>query len=422
MSMKHLGTPSPRRHATWLLSLAALLLCGVTGQAQLTALHASGTNIVNAAGTTVQLKGVNLGGWFIMEPYMTPIDSSGTYNTDMHGMMVELDSRLGVANEQALLKTYQQSWITTADLDNIHAAGLNAVRIPIWWGMFFPMASQSTSNMRSDSFTVLDSIINACASRNIYVILDMHGALGSQSGNADTGHANDGGSNGTYFSSGADQSLTLWLWEQIASHYSAANFANSAAIAGFDLLNEPTGGTTTQVVGAYNSLYAGIRGVDSTRMLIMETISSTSWAWNNLPSPATNGWTNVVYSTHQYTGVGSTAAQVEAGNTTTINGFNAINTAGYNVPGYVGEYTAYASGYSEWQSTQTEYANAGLSRTAWAYKVNTASGSDFWGWYCPGTTRPTTPNIATDPYATIQSDWSGWTTSPDFVVNTNIHM
>ena len=37
-------------------------------------LHASGTNIVNASGQIVQLKGLNLGGWFIMEKWMCPLD------------------------------------------------------------------------------------------------------------------------------------------------------------------------------------------------------------------------------------------------------------------------------------------------------------------------------------------------------------
>ena len=420
-------SPQPLRVTLFsLLSIALFVLFIAPAGAQMSALHASGTNIVNASGTTVQLKGVNLGGWFIMENYMTPIDAGGTY-TDMHGMMGELDSRFGVSTEQSLLKTYQQNWVTASDLNNIQAAGLNVVRIPIWWGMFFPLSSQSESTFRSDSFSVLDPIINDCASRGVYVILDMHGALGSQSGSEDTGHANDGGPNGTYFSSSSDQSLTLWLWEQIASHYSSANFANYATIAAFDLLNEPTGGTTTQVVSAYDSLYTGIRSVDSSRMLIMETISSSSWNWNNLPSPSSQRWSNVVYSTHMYACSSNpttcTAGDVATATSNTTSGYSSIITSGYNVPGYVGEYTAYNTGYSQWQTTQTDFANAGLSRTAWAYKAApTTSPYYFWGWYCPGTTAPPIPNITTSSSSTISSDWSSWTTSPDFVVNTNIHM
>ena len=427
MHRKYVRTPSlcGRRVGVFMLALT-LLLCAVGTKAQtLSALQSSGTNIVNASGATVQLKGANLGGWFIMESYMTPIDSAGTY-TDMHGMMSELDSRFGVSTEQSLLTTYQQNWITSGDLDNIQNAGLNAVRIPIWWGMFFPLSSQTESSFRSDSFTTLDSIIDACASRGIYVILDMHGALGSQSGSEDTGHANDGGSNGSYFSSSYDQSMTLWLWEQIASHYSAANFANASAIAGFDLLNEPTGGTTAQVIAQYNSLYSGIRSVDSTRMIFLETISSSSWSWSNLPAPSANNWTNVVYSTHMYACSSDpttcTATDVANQTTSTVNGYNSIISSGYNVPGYIGEYTAYNTGYSQWQSTQTAFANAGLSRTMWAYKANTTSAYDLWGWYVPASTQAPIPSIGSDSSATISSDWSQWTTSPDFTVNTSIHM
>jgi hypothetical protein len=145
----------------------------------------------------------------------------------------------------------------------------------------------------------------------------------------------------------------------------------------------------------------------------------------DFPSPSSQGWSNVVYSTHTYacssTPTTCTASQVGTAVSNTINHYNAIKTS-YNVPGYVGEYTAYNTGYSEWQSIQTSFANAGLSRTAWAYKANTSPTYCFWGCYCPTGTRPTTPNIGTDSSATISTDWTGWTTSPDFTQNPNIHM
>jgi len=386
-------------------SVAALFLISGSLFAQMSALHASGTNIVNASGTTVQLKGVNLGGLFIMENFMTPIDSGGTYSTDQYTMMMELSNRFGSTTERSLVQTYEQSFITTGDLDNIEAAGLNVVRIPIWWGSFFSLSSPAQSNFRSDGFTVLDSIINACASRGIYVILSMHGAVGSQSGDEDTGQANAGGSStGMYFSSSTDQSLTSYLWGQITTHYTAANFANASTIAGFDLLNEPTGGTQSQVISQYNTLYSAVRNVDSSRMLFLETIDSASWSMADFPSPSSEGWSNVVYSTHSYacpsTPSTCTTTEVNTAITNTIDHYNSIKTS-YNVPGYVGEYTAYNTGYSEWQSIQTSLANAGLNRSAWAYKANTTPTYCFWGWYCPTSTRPTVPNIGTDSSATI---------------------
>ena len=47
----------------------------------LSLLHTSGTNIVNASGAAVQLKGLNLGGWFIMEKWMCPLDSGSMPDT-----------------------------------------------------------------------------------------------------------------------------------------------------------------------------------------------------------------------------------------------------------------------------------------------------------------------------------------------------
>jgi len=412
------------QNITCVLVLSLLALS--SAHSQMSALHASGTNIVNASGTTVQLKGTNLGGWFIMEPFMTPIDSGGTYNTDQYSMMMELSNRFGVTTERSLVQTYEQNFITTSDLDNIQNAGLNVVRIPIWWGMFFSLSSPSQSTFRSDGFTVLDSIINACASRGIYVILDLHGAVGSQSGDPDTGQANAGGSStGVYFSNTSNQALTTWLWGQIATHYAASNFGNAATIAGFDLLNEPTGGTQAQVIAQYNALYTAVRNADPNRMIFLETIDSASWSMADFPSPSSQGWSNVVYSTHTYacpsTPTTCTVSQVHTAVTNTVNHYNSIKTS-YNVPGYIGEYTAYTTGYSEWQAMQTAFANAGLSRTAWSYKANTTPSYCFWGWYCPTSTRPTTPNIGSDSSTVISSDWSGWTTSPDFTQNPNVHM
>src|SRR5579883_3502717 len=104
-------------------------------------LHTSGRNIVDASGNVVQLRGFNLGGWFIMEKWMAPLDSGSL--PDTYSVIQTLDSRFGVATEQSLIATYQQSWITTTDLDNIKNAGFNVVRVPVWWGQFYPINNVS---------------------------------------------------------------------------------------------------------------------------------------------------------------------------------------------------------------------------------------------------------------------------------------
>jgi endoglucanase len=68
--------------------------------------------------------------------------------------------------------------LATADLDNIRNAGFNVVRAPIWWGQFYLLNNHTASGWRADAFEVLDWLVNACAARGIYVIIDMHGVVG----------------------------------------------------------------------------------------------------------------------------------------------------------------------------------------------------------------------------------------------------
>jgi len=51
--------------------------------APLLALHAKGTDIVNSAGETVILRGVNLGGWLVEEMWMTPWQEEPPHGTDL---------------------------------------------------------------------------------------------------------------------------------------------------------------------------------------------------------------------------------------------------------------------------------------------------------------------------------------------------
>jgi endoglucanase len=398
------------RHARrWGRYCAATLLlsgaCANTSFAQLSMLHTSGRSIVNASGQVVQLQGVNLGGWFIMEKWMCPLDSGSL--PDTYSVIQMLDQRFGVATEQSLIQTYQQSWITTTDLDNIKAAGFNLVRVPVWWGMFYPLNNVSNSGWRSDAFTVLDWLVSEAGSRGIYVIIDMHGVVGSQSTSGDTGQQNTN----TYWSNSNDQGNTAYMWWEIANHYNG-----NPTVAGYDLLNEPTGAPNNQaVINAQNDLYQSVRSADPNHIVIMEGTWG-NWDWSMLPAPSQYGWTNVVYEMHEYQ-YNQSEAVVEQGSTNQVNDFN--NHASYDVPGYIGEFNDFAYGAGAWQFSTNAYNNAGLAWTMWAYKATDGLIPDSWGFYDP-TFWATTPNITTDSAATISADWQQWTTPATFAQNTSL--
>lgn len=367
-----------------------------------TLLHTSGTNIVNAVGAVVQLRGLNLGGWFIMEPWMCPADSGGL--PDTYSIIRELDSRFGVTTEQSLIRTYQTSWITTNDLNNLTNGGFNLVRVPVWWGNFYSITNTSNSGWRPDAFAELDWVVTNCAARGIYVVIDMHGVVGGQSTSDDTGEQNVN----EYWTNSVDQTETAYMWSQIASHYST-----NPAVAGYDLINEPIGASGTAAVWAvYNSLYNTIHAVDPNHILIMEGAFG-SWNWSMLPAPSTYGWTNIVYSMHEYQFGGNTN-QVEAGSDNQVKDFD--NHLSWNVPGYIGEWNDMGNGAACYDYSINDYNHAGLSWTMWAYKATQGLLPNGWGWYDP-TYWPATPNVSTDSAATIINDWQQWKTGNSFGIN-----
>ena len=371
----------------------------------LTRLHTSGTNLVNASGLVVQLKGLNLGGWFIMEKWMCPLDSGSL--PDTYSAITNLDARFGVVTEQSLIHAYQTNWITINDLNNLTNAGFNCVRMPVWWGNFYSITNTASSGWRPDAFSVLDWLVTNCATRGIYVVIDMHGVVGGQSTSGDTGWQNEN----QYWTSAVDQAQTTYMWTQIATHYQGCS-----AVAGYDLINEPSGTpSTADVWGAYTNLYTSIRAVDPGHILIMEG-TFFNWDWSMLPDPATYHWTNIVYSMHEYQ-YGGSVAQIEAGSDNQVADYD--NHSSWNVPDYVGEWNDMGAGAACYDYSINDYNAAGVSWSMWAYKATDGLIPDGWGWYDP-TYWPTTPNLESDSAATISKDWQEWRTATSFGVNASV--
>ena len=369
-------------------------------------LAVNGLNVCNGggAGDAVPLRGVNLGGWLVMEAWMVPMDSSGL--ADQYSALQTLDNRFGVATEQALITTYQNAWITTRDLDNIKALGMNVVRLPFWWGNLLAL----DGTWRADAFKQMDWLVGQAWQRGIYTILDFHGVPGGQSTSQDTGQQNQN----QYWTSAGDQAQTVYLWQQVAAHYKG-----NPAVAGYDLINEPINAPSANnyaaVRTAYNSLYQAIRAVDPTHIIFIEGTYG-NWNWSMLPPPSTYGWTNVVYEMHEYQyGSSGNAAGVETGTTNQITDFQ--NHASWNVPDYIGEFNDFSPGSTPtavWQDAIQRFNANNMSWSPWAYKAIHGTSGDSWGVYDATSAMPPTPNLATDPAATIQSDWLQGTTQAAF--------
>ena len=68
-------------------------------------LRAVGQDFVNEEGEKVFLKGINAGGLFVQEEWMTPVTSKDTLTT-----LKVLRERFGWENAEALMEAYQDAW------------------------------------------------------------------------------------------------------------------------------------------------------------------------------------------------------------------------------------------------------------------------------------------------------------------------
>jgi endoglucanase len=368
-------------------------------------LSASGLNIRNnyGQGDIVPLHGVNLGSWLLMEGWMCPMDSSGL--ADNYSVIQTLDSRFGVAAEQSLIQTYQNTWITTNDLDNIKALGMNYIRLPFWWGDIQTLGGA----WRPDAFAQMDWLVTNAWQRGIYVLIDFHGVPGGQSTSQDTGYENQN----QYWTNVTDQLQTTLIWSNVAAH-----FNGNPAVLGYDLINEPVGAPSQAAIWtAYNSLYQTVRTVDPNHIIVMEGCWSgtgtsgqqLNWQWDVLPPPAQYGWTNVVYSMHAYSSGSDTPANEV---NKQVNDFNSHQS--WNVPCLIGEFNWEDNTASYWQYGTLQFNANNMNWSHWSYKATSGSVPNSWGIYDPIGTWPPTPNIQSNSITSISNDWSAWKTGSAF--------
>lgn len=259
-------------------------------------LTTKGQNILNQKGEKIQLKGVNLGAWMIWEGWLCPYED----DLDHYTVLKVLTERFGEEKAYELMDIYMDNWITGYDLDEIKSMGFNCVRVPFWFRNFYydDNGRKILDENGNWDFSRLDWVVEECSKRELYVVLDMHGAVGYQS---DAPHNGKGGSCGLYDDTEQGEryrELTDELWTAIATR-----FKDNPAVAMYDLLNEPMcdvdAGEIERRINnemIYTRLYDTVRAVDDRHIITMEAI----WTAIALPMAWTKGWNNVVFQVHFY--------------------------------------------------------------------------------------------------------------------------
>lgn len=253
-------------------------------------LHTAGQDIVNESGRKVFLKGVGLGNWLLPEGYMWKFGGLGDRPRKIEKVVTDL---IGKEKAEHFWKAFRQNYITETDIKRIAELGFNSARPALNSRLFLTEGENPV--YLEEGFQLIDSLVTWCKKYNLYVIIDMHGAPGGQTGANIDDSPND---IPELFIEKKYQDQLVDLWVKLAQKYK-----DEPVVAAYDLLNEPlpvgTGSADKYkhlLEPLYKRITAAIRKVDQKHMI---TLEGFNWSndWSLFTKPFDN---NVFYQFHYY--------------------------------------------------------------------------------------------------------------------------
>ncbi|KAH9842280.1 glycoside hydrolase family 5 protein [Teratosphaeria destructans] len=181
------------------------------------------TNATTSANTTdfSGLRGVNIGGWLVLEAWMNADLFDNTSAVDQY----TFDQTDGAA---AKLQNHWDTYFMESDVQQIAAWGLNALRIPIGYWAY----NNSNTPYISGADAYLEKAIGWARKYGLKVLVDCHGSPGSQNGYDNSGHA------GTVdWQSDENLQTSISVLETMAAKYGAASYAD--VVFALEMVNEP---------------------------------------------------------------------------------------------------------------------------------------------------------------------------------------
>lgn len=229
--------------------------------------------IVDGQGKPVHLKGVNFGGWLMMEAYFVHAS-----NLPQQIFEKEFSKQCGAKALSELMDQFRDNFITEGDFRQVASWGMNCIRLPFHYKI----------GASAQAISYLDQAIAWARKHKVFLILDLHAAYGAQ--NPDW-HSDSLNSRTELWTKGSNRQKTYHLWEKLADRYK-----DEWVIAGYDVLNEPVLQDTGLLNEFYRESIKAIRRSDKDHILFIE---GKHWAQHIdvLDDFPDDNW---VYSIHYY--------------------------------------------------------------------------------------------------------------------------
>ncbi|KAL3425867.1 putative exo-beta-1,3-glucanase [Phlyctema vagabunda] len=330
-TLAYTPTPVPASPSTLIASVSEAPSPVVLPSATSTAVS-SFTPIRSESSTAIPfLRGVNLGGWLILEKWM----GSDAFNGDFSGASDQwsFDS---IAGAEAALQAHWSTYFTEDDIKAIAATGINALRIPI--GYWAYDNSNTPYIQGADAF--LEQAIGWARNSGLKVWVDCHGSPGSQNGFDNSGHSGN-----VEWQSGNNLEQSISVLKTMAQKYGAAQYAD--VVVGLEMVNEPIswGSNDFSVTQSWaREAYAAVKSVTENENLIIVMHDSfvTPLAWTDLGGSLIGGGSKTFgLDTHLYQLWGETnnAFDQDQHITTACGWASDLATSNAVMPTYVGEWS-----------------------------------------------------------------------------------
>lgn len=354
--------------------------------------QASGKSLYDVNGNKIVLHGINAGQILLQEGWMSPFaleplkNEDGSYvkdadNNIQYPEFTEEEFREGIKKNpnlstydmEELMKIYWDAFFTEEDFRIIKEdLKMNTIRLPFYYLNI--MNEDLTLKEEEEAFVYLDWFISQAAEYELYVVLDLHGAPGSQNGFEHSGRKDRVAG---FWTNPEYVSATVEMWKYISMHYTESKPELGKWIATYDILNEPTYEwntiTTPECWEVFDQIYDVIRENGDQHVVTMEGC----WDFSKLPNPADYKWENVQYEYHWYNWWSDFLS------TDLLYAYYDFYNIGrdYEVPTYIGEFTCFED-REQWADTLELLDQRNYSWTIWNYK-STVTGwwTTSWGVY-----------------------------------------
>lgn len=222
--------------------------------------------LIDGAGRDLLLRGVGLGNWMLPEGYMWRFGPGAESPREIEALVSRL---LGAEAATSFWARFRDAFVAEADIVRIAHSGFDHVRLPI----NARVIQNDDGSMIDGGLALVDRLISWCRRHGLWVLLDLHGAPGGQTGT----NIDDSLGRPDLFFDPRHRENTLTLWRALAERY-----AGETAVLGYDLLNEPLPNDwqrtfADELVELYRDLTRVIREVDRDHLIMYE---GSHWATN----------------------------------------------------------------------------------------------------------------------------------------------